>query len=888
MNKKIVIIIFLISVSYQEIYSQVWVQKSNPAAGGRKNPIAFSIGNKVYVGSGAGSSSLYNDFWEYSTLTDSWVQKANIPGGGGREAAIGFELGGFGYAGLGWSLNPSSSLKDIYKYNSITNTWTSISNFPGDGGRGSFSTTLNGKAYVGTGGKGSIGGINNEFYEYDPILNSWAQKANFPYPRTGGISFAIGNFIYAGFGHNNVNDFNDLYRYNPLNNTWTAMASFPGVGRLQPVAFNHNGKVIVGSGHRLSGAVLSDYYEYDPASNTWSAACNFLDIPRSNAATCEVGNKGYLFGGRSAFNTYYNELWQLNFDTITIYKDTSICPNSSIFHNVYIPSATYLWNDNSTSASKLITQAGVYFVDITVKNCFYRDSLNVISKPAPQFSLGNDTSICDGDSIFIGTILTNASYQWQDNSTNNSIKVKQGGTYWLEVTKDGCSYRDSINILIKNKPIFSLGSDTSICEGDSILIGALFNNATYQWQDNSTNNFYDVRQGGTYWLEVNKNGCLFRDSINVTYKNKPVFTLGKDTSLCEGDSTILGVLFTNATYQWQDNSTNNFIKVKNGGIYWLEVTENGCSNRDSINIIYYSIPDVNLGNDSVLCEGESIILKGSGALNYLWSTASTDSSITVFNNGTYWLKASNGLCESSDTISVTFNPRPFVELGNDTVLCDLATLNLQSSANYFAYLWQDNSTNNTFTVNQQGKYWLRVTDSNNCNASDTINVKYAKKPTVFLGDDTTICEGDIVKLDVFGEGYNYLWNDGTSKSTFNINKEGIYSVIVSNKCGIAKDSIVIESKNCECNVYIPNAFSPNGDNLNDVFKIVTVCDFSNFELYIFNRKGSQIFESKSLNISWDGNFKGDKVQLGSYPYLIKYTHARDGKKQQVVGTVTVL
>lgn len=129
--------------------------------------------------------------------------------------------------------------------------------------------------------------------------------------------------------------------------------------------------------------------------------------------------------------------------------------------------------------------------------------------------LGNDTTLCAGSSLIIGTQVVNSTYLWQDNSIADTLLVNQSGHYWLEVDS-GCSIsRDSIYIDYVNFPIVDLGNDSVLCQGESLILDATTTNATYSWQNNSLSPTLSVSQNGVYWTEVSVNNCSTRDTIEI-------------------------------------------------------------------------------------------------------------------------------------------------------------------------------------------------------------------------------------------------------------------------------------------------------------------------------------------------------------------------------------
>jgi gliding motility-associated-like protein len=225
------------------------------------------------------------------------------------------------------------------------------------------------------------------------------------------------------------------------------------------------------------------------------------------------------------------------------------------------------------------------------------------------------------------------------------------------------------------------------------------------------------------------------------------------------------------------------------------------------------------------------------------------------------------------------------DIGSDTAVCETSNLVLNGSIQNGNYLWQDNSTDSIYIPQQSGLYSI-ITSVGNCKMSDSIFVKIDKQINIYLGNDSVLCEGQILKLRAGNSNANYLWQDNSSDSVFEVIKTGIYHVSVNNECGNSSDEISIIFENCEC-VFIPNSFTPNNDGLNDYFYSVGRCDFSEYNLSIFNRWGEKIFESKSPGIYWDGRYKEEYSSEGVYVYELSYVSDNTSETVKRYGHVSL-
>jgi len=336
-------------------------------------------------------------------------------------------------------------------------------------------------------------------------------------------------------------------------------------------------------------------------------------------------------------------------------NDTSLCAGENLLLSSNNVSGSYQWQDNSTNSTFNVVQQGVYWLMVTENNCSVTDSIIVNYTTISNLNFGNDSILCSGDSLLLNAPFPNALYHWQDNSTNAYYNVTQAGTYWVQVTSNNCTASDTINVSYSPIPIVNLGVDTTLCEGSSLLLNALNSNASYLWQNNLTNSSLNVNQSGTYWVVVTSNNCSATDAINVSYLPRPTFSLGNDTTLCEGENLLLNVTNLNATYQWQNNSSFSSFNVSKEGVYWLVLTENNCSSTDSIVVSYISKPFIGFASDTALCDGESLLLEvGNNNATYLWQDNSTLSNYHVNTSGTYKVIVTVNNCIAQDSIIVTY------------------------------------------------------------------------------------------------------------------------------------------------------------------------------------------------------------------------------------------
>jgi gliding motility-associated-like protein len=276
-----------------------------------------------------------------------------------------------------------------------------------------------------------------------------------------------------------------------------------------------------------------------------------------------------------------------------------------------------------------------------------------------------------------------------------------------------------------------------------------------------------------------------------------------------------------------------------------------------------------LGNDTTLCPGESLMLDASipGEANYTWENGSSDPQRTVLQPGTYSVEVEFGCSPSYDQITIDYYDNPYPFLSNDTAICSGNQIILDAGDQFDSYTWQDGSEDQTYTADKEGLYWVEVLSELGCRFYDTVDIV------------STLCTGHEITLDpeINGPYMNYLWSDNSTDQELTVSDSGYYWLDVSNPCGLDTDTVYLEYINCNPALFVPNAFSPNGDLKNDIFLPKGV-NIGQYRMLIYDRWGSMVFESNSLEYGWNGKIKGEPCPTGVYVWVIFYESLSNSEK----------
>jgi gliding motility-associated-like protein len=166
-----------------------------------------------------------------------------------------------------------------------------------------------------------------------------------------------------------------------------------------------------------------------------------------------------------------------------------------------------------------------------------------------------------------------------------------------------------------------------------------------------------------------------------------------------------------------------------------------------------------------------------------------------------------------------------------------------------------------------GIYDDTLKTSSGCDSVITLNLSVLDKPKVDFGETKDLCIGDSLILFP-GVFQNYLWQDSSKQNSYIVSHEGHYSVRVTNVCGSTTAEIFIKERICQ--IFFPNAFTPNGDGKNDAFKILNTNNLKDYQLSIYNRFGQKVFETFDFSTGWNGTYKDKPAETGAYVWYCQF------------------
>lgn len=482
--------------------------------------------------------------------------------------------------------------------------------------------------------------------------------------------------------------------------------------------------------------------------------------------------------------------------SVSLGNDTNVCGAAQVTLDAGNAGSTYLWNTGATSQT-INAPIGTYDVEVTAPSgCVGRDTIVISAGGGLVVDLGNDTAVCNGALVNLDAGHPGSTYSWNPTGTTaQTLNIGPGTIDVLVTSPTGCTGRDTIVISIGGGMSTDLGNDTSICGAVNLLLDAGNTGANYTWNTGATSQTLAASAIGTYYVDVELNGCTATDTIVISSGTGPAVTLPNDFSLCTGNDSVITASTTAANFLWNTGATADSITGSPGQTYSVEVWDDpACISRDTVVISTSASSTVSLPNDFSFCVGDSVTIVASPAGNLTWSTGSTADSITVNIGGTYWVEKDAGsACAARDSISILANAAVTVDLGPDQSSCSGTGINLTAGPPGLIYLWSTGETTRSISTNGKGQYWVELTTLSGCVRSDTINITAGNSLSVNLGPDSSICTGSI-SLDAGHPGSTYLWNTGATSQQISVSAAGTYDVLVTDGTGCeGRDTIVVST-----------------------------------------------------------------------------------------------
>lgn len=448
---------------------------------------------------------------------------------------------------------------------------------------------------------------------------------------------------------------------------------------------------------------------------------------------------------------------------------------------------------------------------------------------------------------------------------------------------------------------------TGACVNDIFTFYAETNDslATYEWDfgDNTpldTTSIdtasYEYNTKGSYNVKLTvKSGiktCKIQNTVTV--KDIPVLKLPKDTFVCENDSITITPLQYDGKILWNTAMVDTFptLVVKGAGSY-IATNSNECgTDEDTINITLKQVPNISITvDDSVVCINDTFNLKviaDSNLFNWQDGKTDLDRKETVKEETVFWVKSSNVCGDNYDSVIIRIYPELKIKIDADSLVCPDTDFALNAVTNADSITWFNTTKGNSIRIQIPSSQWVWLVAQNKCETKyDSLFVNTFEPLKINLGADKEICNSNVV-LDAGVMNAEYVWQGISSfnSRTFTATRSGVYRVTVTRCNKSVTDSITVFPPQ-DTAVYVPNAFSPNRDLLNDSFVVfINGSPPQDYRLSIYDRWGGSVFKSNNYLKGWNGMLKDRDCPDGIYIYILELMQCNRVKRYK--GNITLI
>ncbi|MBI2967459.1 MAG: gliding motility-associated C-terminal domain-containing protein [Bacteroidetes bacterium] len=603
--------------------------------------------------------------------------------------------------------------------------------------------------------------------------------------------------------------------------------------------------------------------------------------------------------------------------SITINKTDATCGNTDGAANASASGGTgtltYQWSTGASTQAVSNLGGGIYTVTVTDnKGCTNVQSTTILSTGGVTLTVSTLSDVsCNGGSDGVTTVSAVGgtppySFSWSNGQTNSVAVTLTSGSYTVSVTDaNNCVTIDSAVVTEPTALITTMSAVDASCGGSdgsaTVSVSGGTPSYSYNWSTGGTASTITGIPFGNYTVTVTDgNGCTITDVIGVNEAGAPSLTLAsqQDVSCYGGSDGSASGTATGGnppyTFVWSNGNPGASVDSLAAGNISLTVTDNaGCQAILNVTITEPPALSVATSSTDVTCTGGGTAAVaaagGTPPYSYLWSNGNTTSVAVVSVSGSYTVTVTDGNgCTGTGVATVNQTDSITAAITGINEICAGEPVMLIATGGMI-YYWNNSTTNDTLDIIPA------VTDTYSVIAfsgicSDTAEFTVIVNPAVQVdaGNDTVIYIGESIELnaDVTGgtPAFMYDWNTGADDPSISVSPASgtWYSVTVTDSKGcMAKDSVFVDIRPCDAEVFIPNAFAPGCKCADEKLHVFSDC-IGTMTFRIFDRWGEKVFETEKITEGWDGTYNGKPMDAAVYVYHLKYSTINEPQKEVTV------
>jgi gliding motility-associated-like protein len=613
---------------------------------------------------------------------------------------------------------------------------------------------------------------------------------------------------------------------------------------------------------------------------------------------------------------------------VVIHGNPQFCVGDSTVLEVQGDFQSYAWSNGVNTAKTTVKQIGTYAVTVVDKSgCKGQSNIQVTTTPSVFAVIKGNLQFCSGDSTVLSVQGDFQGYTWSNGAKTPTNTVKTSGNYAVSVTdKNGCKAEATAQVTATPSVVATIKGNTSFCTGDNTTLEVVGDFAQYAWSNGAKTAAITVNNAGIFSVTVtDRNGCFGQSSVETKVSPTLVVAIKGITQFCSGDTVSLTTDGSFENYIWSNGATTATIKVAQTGNYAVSVTDkNGCKGQTATKTRVFPSVQTAFKIDNLTCAGaangqiKAYIETGTPPYIFQWQQGANTPVLTGLKAGQYILTVRDSAnCSHNDTLFVS-EPKPIQAQSRmispncyGEKLGKARIDQITGGTGGYKITWDNSGIDTIKTLPYikdnmlVGQHNFILKDRNGCLFEDTLGIYNNRTQlTLQLGNDPLIPLGDNLHISPIPnfKPLSFQWQAvGDSlicPRCWDIDVQPIQKYVTyilrardSLNCAVS-DTVEVRVQNLK-RVFIPNAFSPNNDDVNDFFTVFGAKEVAKVAVFkIFDRWGELVFDKQNIQpnaerIGWDGAFRGKSLSPAVYVYyaVVEFVN---GEREIYAGDVSLM
>jgi gliding motility-associated-like protein len=580
----------------------------------------------------------------------------------------------------------------------------------------------------------------------------------------------------------------------------------------------------------------------------------------------------------------------------SITGNTTFCTGNTTTLDAGAGYVQYAWSTGDVTQTATFNASDPN-VTVTVTDsfgCTGTASASVSESAGLSPSITGNTTFCTGNTTTLDAGAGYVQYAWSTGDVTQTATFNASDPNVIVTVTDSFGCTGTANTSVSESAGLSpiITGNTTFCTGNTTTLDAGAGYAQYIWSTG------DVTQTATFNASdpnvivtvTDSFGCTgtANTSVSESAGLSPIIT--GNTTFCTGNTTTLDAGAGYVQYAWStgDVTQTATFNASDPNVTVTVTDSFGCTGTASVAITQHPNPTPSISGALSFCTDGFTTLSCTGYSTYLWSTGETSVSVSITTPGTVNLTVTdaNGCVGSQQTV-VTEQAYLVPSITGSTDFCEGNTASIAAETGYTSYVWTTGNTNNQINIDEGGVYTVTVSDASGCTGTSVITVTMHPSPDPSISGNLSFAETSSTVLSAVGGNYNsYAWSSGSTEASIEVNNGGIYIVAVTDANGCTGSAAAIVTEKSVFDVLIPNAFSPNNDGVNDVFRIVGL-HIQSVKILITDRWGQEVYNSTDTKQGWDGTTNGIEREMDVYAYTV-WVKLDNGREKMYHGNVTLI